>query len=479
MDCHRNFSIASARDGSQRVVWRRRLNHADRNEFRKELGSWPKGTPVILEGTFGWGWISDEALQAGLEPHLCSGRKVAGWREARGLPKSNKRDADLISELWGEKSRWWEVWCAPPETRDLRELLRYRMGLVAMQTAIKNQVHATLHRHGLVHEFADLFGRAGRHWLSAVLENPPVEFRENGRRTLAGHLGLLDQVRQRIAAATRQFRATVRRHPAARRLMTLPGVSTILGYTIVAEVGTIDRFASGRCLSRYSLMAPLSNDSGEERAGAPIGRHVGKVGRVTLKWAWIEAARSAVRKSPRMRQLWDRYTDNGQHDRNRGYIAVGHQLCLIGYALWKKDVDYQEMSPLRPGSERWKQQQQEQAAAASAGVAVSPEVRLDVAYAATPAAQAKTRTRRTATVGGAPPRKTPHHNGNVFCGKGVRGKKASPDAAACGVPQPEQRIQQQKKIQQEKPGKGRKRLIHDVSRPGMGQPQTAMAAEAG
>jgi hypothetical protein len=54
LDCHKNFSIASARDAAMRVVWRRRLNHADRQEFRRELASWPKGTPVILEGTFGW-----------------------------------------------------------------------------------------------------------------------------------------------------------------------------------------------------------------------------------------------------------------------------------------------------------------------------------------------------------------------------------------------------------------------------------------
>ena len=61
LDCHRKFSIASARDGSMGVVWRRRLEHADRNGLRKELSQWPTGTPVILEATFGWGWMSDGA----------------------------------------------------------------------------------------------------------------------------------------------------------------------------------------------------------------------------------------------------------------------------------------------------------------------------------------------------------------------------------------------------------------------------------
>ncbi len=351
LDCHRNFSTATGRDDSMQVVWRQRLDHRDRSQLREALSAWPAGTPVILEGTFGWGWMSDELLRAKLDPHLSSSTKVAGWRKARGMAKSNKRDADLLSELWGERSRWWEVWCAPPAVRDLRELLRLRCSLVQMQTQLKNRIHATLHRHGLICEVSDLFGKRGRAWLSVAIVDPNVPLREGARGILKDQLELLDEVRQRIAAATKQFRAVVRRDPAARRLMTLPGVSTILGYTILAEVGEIGRFASGRSLSRYSLLAPMSDDSGEETPGqTPLGRHVGKVGRLTLKWAWIEAARSAVRKSARMRLVFDRYTHDGKYNRGRGYIAVAHQLCLIGYAMWKKERDYQETAPPRPGS---------------------------------------------------------------------------------------------------------------------------------
>lgn len=364
LDCHRNFSSATGRDDSMKVVWRQRLDHRDRGQLRADLSAWPQGTPVILEGTFGWGWMSDELLRAGLAPHLSSSTKVAGWRKARGMAKSNKRDADLLSELWGERSRWWEVWCAPPEVRDLRELLRLRCSLVHIQTQLKNRIHATLHRHGVICEVSDLFGKRGRAWLSAAIVDPAVPLRELARGILKDQLELLDEVRQRVAAATRQFRAVVRREPSAHRLMTLPGVSTILGYTILAEVGDIRRFSSKRSLARYSLLAPMANDSGEETPGqTPLGRHVGKVGRLTLKWAWVEAARSAVRKSPRMRMVFDRYTHNGKYNCGRGYIVVAHQLCLIGYSMWTKERDYQEAVPPRPGSEESgskEQRQQEQ-----------------------------------------------------------------------------------------------------------------------
>jgi transposase len=359
LDVHRKFSIASLRDDRSQVVARQRLEHADRNELRRRISRWPAQTPVVLEGTFGWGWMSDELLALQMQPHLASSRKVAAWREARGLPKSNRSDADLLGELWNEKptmkhgmmERWWEVWLAPPEVRDQRELLRQRMGLVQMQTTVKNRLHAILHRHGILSEFSDLFGVAGRRFLSLLVASP--QLRQTGQQTLQDQLALLDTLRRLIARATRQFRATMRHSEVGRRLMTLPGISSVLAYTIMAEVGRIERFATARRLLRYSLLAPQAQDSGEERSGKPLGRRIGHAGRTTLQWAWIEAAHGAVRKDARLRGIFNRRTNHGKEDRNRGYITVANHLCRIAYAMWKKQTDYQEVPPRRNGNRRY------------------------------------------------------------------------------------------------------------------------------
>lgn len=374
LDCHRKFSIAVARNGSGKLMWRRRLNHGDRGRLRAELGVWPGGTPVILEGSFGWNWLSDELAGAGVEPHLASSRKVAAWREARGLAKSNRTDGELLSELWSQQPRWWEVWLPPREVRDQREWLRYRMALVQVQTSLKNRIHAVLHRHGIVHEFSDVFGRNGR-WFLNCLATAQVEarpsaqgedahlalarqavqegwLRESGRAVLHGYLQLLDQVRRQIAQATRVFRRQVTRDPVAERLRTLPGISYILGYTILVEIGRIERFHDARHLISYSLLAPRADDSGEPELGPPIGRHVGRAGRRTLKWAFIEAAHGAVQHGGRFRALFDQRTAGGQRDRNRGYIVVARHLCQLVYVLWKKGEGYREEGPPRPGSRR-------------------------------------------------------------------------------------------------------------------------------
>lgn len=351
MDVHRKFSKVTARDEQGKILWRQRLEHEDRHALRQRLADWPKGTPVILEGTFGWGWLCDELLAAELDPHLASSRKVAAWRCARGIAKCDRTDADLLSELWTEPNRWWEVWLAPQQVQDQREWLRYRMSCVAMQTRLKNQIHAVLHRHGIVHGYTDLFGCEGRRFLNLLVAPNDATLRESGRATLKGHLQSLDHARRQIARLTREFCRQLRKEPLGERLRSIPGIAWILAYTIMAEIGCIERFRSDKHLASYSLLVPLANETGDPDDEYPKGRHVGFAGRRTLKWAFIEAAHAAVRHGGRFRKIYDRRTDGGRKDRNRGYIAVAHELCRLVYVVWSKEIKYMETPPARPGQQ--------------------------------------------------------------------------------------------------------------------------------
>jgi len=266
LDCHRKFSRATWRDGSNEIVCRQRIEHGDRERFRQALRAWPPGTPVLIEATFGWPWVCDEAEAAGLEPHLVNCTKVDGWRKAQDLPKSNRLDADLLSELWLHPGkRWWEVWLPPQEVRSRREWLRYRITLTRLQAGLKCRVHAILHSYGVLHEFSDLFGIQGRRFLNLLVASEDERLSGSARAVMKGYLQFLDYIRRQMASVTREFRHQQTKNPTAERLRTLPGVSWILAYTILAEVGTFERFRSGRSLA--SLL--------------PVGTMVGGVWRYT------------------------------------------------------------------------------------------------------------------------------------------------------------------------------------------------------
>lgn len=352
LDTHRKFSTIVARDSTGHIVEHGRLEHHDRAKLRAQLQRYAKGSVVVIEASFGWSWLSDEVARAGLVPRLANAKKVDAWRKGRGMAKTNRKDAELLSELPLEREPWWEVWLPPAELRDEREWIRLRYQQVRVQTSLKNQIHSVLHRHGILHEYSDLFGVAGRRFLSLLVTSasdedlPPM-----ARQTLKERLILLDQVQRCLARATRAVRRQWQADPVVRLLRTLPGVGWILAMTIRAEIGEIKRFASSRHLSSYASLAPRASDTGEETDDIPQNRHVGHLGRLTLKWAFIEAAHGAVRKDERLRDLFNRRTDNGRRDRSKGYVAVAHHLCKITYAMWRHQKDYDPEGPRAPGRE--------------------------------------------------------------------------------------------------------------------------------
>ena len=67
MDVHYKFSSVTFRDEAGRVVRWERLEHLQRDRLREHLNRWPKGLPMVLEASFGWGWLSDLLSEAGLD----------------------------------------------------------------------------------------------------------------------------------------------------------------------------------------------------------------------------------------------------------------------------------------------------------------------------------------------------------------------------------------------------------------------------
>src|SRR6478609_7385673 len=79
-----------------------------------------------------------------------------------------------------------EAYVAPRELRDLRDLLRHRVVLTRMRSALKNRVHALLARQGIQNEHADLFGAGGRRFLAELAVREPARRRLDSLLSLIG-----------------------------------------------------------------------------------------------------------------------------------------------------------------------------------------------------------------------------------------------------------------------------------------------------
>jgi transposase len=152
---------------------------------------------VVLEATFGWYWAADVLADMGAHVHLAH-PLGNNWGNRR--VKNDERDAtDLVDLL--RLGRLAEAWIAPPEVRELRELVRYRAKLVRLRSGLKAQVHAVMGKHGVLPARVDMFGPGGTAQLDALDLPMAYSCRLESLRDLVGvydrDIGDLDR---RIAA---------------------------------------------------------------------------------------------------------------------------------------------------------------------------------------------------------------------------------------------------------------------------------------
>src|SRR5690349_22334831 len=114
-------------------------------ELAAQVASWGESPQVVLEATYGWYWAADVLAEAGAQVHLAHPLGVKGFAYRR--VKNDVRDAADLADLL-RMGRLPEGWIAPPEVRELREIVRHRAKLVALRSRLKGSVHPVLGQQG-------------------------------------------------------------------------------------------------------------------------------------------------------------------------------------------------------------------------------------------------------------------------------------------------------------------------------------------
>ena len=148
------------------------------------------------------------------------------------------------------------VWLPGFEQRQERERARWRLFLVRKRSSLKHRIHAQLLAFGHACPVSDLFGRAGRELLGRL------NFPEPWRGGVLAAISMIDDLERQITDIDRELKALGADHRYIPTLMSAPGIAWVLGYTIAAEIGNIDRFASPTKLVGYPVSAHASTGPG-------------------------------------------------------------------------------------------------------------------------------------------------------------------------------------------------------------------------
>ncbi len=315
IDLHRKRSQIAALDEQGKELLSRRVAN-DPEALKAILAGLGGELQVALEATYGWEWLADLLEREGHELHLSHPLRTKAIAAAR--VKTDAVDARTLAHLL-RTDLLPEAYVAPRELRDLRDLLRHRVVLTRMRSALKNRVHALLARQGIQSGHSDLFGKGGRAFLSEL------PLREPARRRLDSLLSLIGDFDREIDKAKREIDELAVDDPRVDVLTQLRGIGPYTAMLVIAEVGEIERFRSARHLCAWAGLTPTVRSSdGRARLG-----HISRQGSPHVRWALVEAAQKAAQGGGPLRAAFERIAK--RRGRNIAKVALARRMLTLCY----------------------------------------------------------------------------------------------------------------------------------------------------
>jgi transposase len=279
MDMHRSFAQVSVLENGE-ITRQLRIDllHGPVVDFARTLSH---EDDVVLEATG-----NSAAVERLMRPHV---RRVvvAISRLVRAIAyarvKTDKIDAAILARLHAAGFLP-EVWVADDRTLSRRRQIAERMGVLEQVVRTKGRIQSILHSNLIPRYKGHLFGKAGRKWLEGL----PLP--EEERALLLRLVEELERVSAQLAELDKVLAGQALEDPRARRLMTIPGVSSVVASTVLASIGDVSRFETPQKLSSYFGLTPKVRQSGD--GPARHGR-ISKQGNSAARKMLVEAAWSA------------------------------------------------------------------------------------------------------------------------------------------------------------------------------------------
>ena len=274
IDLHRRRSVIVRINDAGEVLETRRVVN-DPLELALAIADAGDDPGVALEATYGWYWAADLLEAEGAHVHLVHPLGLH-WDSRRV-----KNDVLDATELAKRLSRGDlpEAWIAPPELRELRELVRYRAKLVALRISAKAQVHAVMAKLGILPTLDDMFGPGGQRLLDEMPFSGAYAIR------IASLRDLLELYGRELAMVEQVVARRLRGNLGYQAVQAINGVGPVMAAIFVAEIGDVSRFHSAGHLCSWAGLTPTHRESDIKVTRG----HITKQGSNLVRWAAIEA----------------------------------------------------------------------------------------------------------------------------------------------------------------------------------------------
>lgn len=322
------FQVAVA-DAQWRVVGRHRLSRAQLLRFFGER----QPCLVVMEacGTAHfWGrWLSSLGFTVRLLPP----------QYVRAFVRRNKTDRSDAEALL-EAARSADLAAVPVKTEYQQALLslhRLRAAWLASRTARINTVR------GILREFGVNVARGSRRVTAAVhahLAAPSCAVPVALHPLIAQSCEEIRQLQERMEQAEAELERLGAELPVVGLLRSIPGIGLLTSTAMVAAVGDVLRFPSGRHLASWVGLTPRERSSGNVRRLGGISKRGDRYLRTLL----IHGGRSVLAAASR-RGCRDRLRAWGLEvarlrGHNRAAVAVANKLTRICWAVWRHGDSY-------------------------------------------------------------------------------------------------------------------------------------------
>jgi len=286
---------------------------------------------VALEVT-GSAWEVTRLLEPHVDRVIVVSPDDTGIVQARA--KTDRLDARTLATLLS-RGELEAVWMPDERCRVMRRRLARREQLVRARTRSKNEVYAVLQRRLQGRPpCSDLFGVKGRCWLAGL------ELPEEERESVDASVRHIDFLEVEITAVERLIAQQALVWPEIRRLMTIPGVNLVCAASLMAAIGSADRFLTSRRLVAYLGLDPKVRQSGE--APARSGR-ISKRGSASARWALVEAAWSVVLQPGPLHAFYERTRARRGH--GKAIVATARKLATLCWCMLTRGEDYAHQQP--------------------------------------------------------------------------------------------------------------------------------------